>query len=210
MTRLVKHQTRGGRRSVSGTDAESARKVGRGSLASHERVAESIVGSTPNRREVPRTRPRCRVGRGHRVRVFPRNLVVRPGGTRTTPHRPRKWPSSRGNGDDVVGGPSRSAGHRHRPQRLIRLTSAVRGGFLHTVRNRFGPPTVMKRTLNPAPMMSISSGSFAPMHGFHASAAGTTTYSWPMVSAAKPNTANTAFAAADTKRSPQRFGEPLT
>lgn len=68
----------------------------------------------------------------------------------------------------------------------------------------------MKRTLNPAPMMSISSGSFAPMHGFHASAADTTTYSWPMVSAAKPNTANTAFAAADTKRSPQRFGEPLT
>ena len=70
--------------------------------------------------------------------------------------------------------------------------------------------TTMMRTLSPAPIFVMSSGSFAPMHGFHASAAGTTTYSWPMVSAAKPNTANPAVAAADTKRSPQRFGEPLT
>ena len=86
---------------------------------------------------------------------------------------------------------------------LIRLTFTEPGGFLHTVMNSL---------LSPMPISEIamSCGSVAPMHSFHASAADTTTYSWRAVFAAKQNKAAKAFAVANTKRSPQRFGEPLT
>lgn len=88
-------------------------------------------------------------------------------------------------------------------ERLIRLTSAFSGGFLHNVMNRL---------VNPMPIreIALSCGSVAPMHTTHASAADTTTYSWRMVFAAKQNKAAKAFAVANTKRSPQRLGEPLT
>ena len=70
----------------------------------------------------------------------------------------------------------------------------------------------MNRLSNPTPIreISMSCGSVAPMHSFHASAADTSTYSWRMVFAAKQNTAAKAFAVANTKRSPQRLGELLT
>lgn len=70
----------------------------------------------------------------------------------------------------------------------------------------------MNRLSNPTPIreISMSCGSVAPMHTSHDSAAGTSTYSWRMVFAAKQNTAAKAFAVANTKRSPQRLGEPLT
>lgn len=70
----------------------------------------------------------------------------------------------------------------------------------------------MNCVLAPTPIREIamSRGSFAPMYAVHPSAADTTTYSWRTVFAAKQNKAAKAFAVANTKRSPQRLGEPLT
>jgi hypothetical protein len=70
----------------------------------------------------------------------------------------------------------------------------------------------MNRLVSPTPIreIALSCGSVAPMHTTHVSAANTTTYSWHMVFAAKQNKAAKAFAVANTKRSPQRLGEPLT
>jgi|GEM_PF-1777964 len=70
----------------------------------------------------------------------------------------------------------------------------------------------MNRLSSPMPIREIvmPSGSVTPMHTPHASAADTSTYSWRMVFAAEQNKAGKAFAVANTKRSPQRFGEPLT
>lgn len=70
----------------------------------------------------------------------------------------------------------------------------------------------MNRSTSPMSIREIAArrGSVASMHLTHTSAADTTTYSWPTVFAAKQNKAAKAFAVANTKRSPQRLGEPLT